>query len=55
MNVTINQEENNYHVILEGRIDTTNADQSLDLAGQKQSAVVRSFNFARYYNGARKK
>ncbi|MBR4219464.1 MAG: STAS domain-containing protein [Bacteroidales bacterium] len=27
MNVTINQEENNYHVILEGRIDTTNADQ----------------------------
>ena len=27
MNVTINQDGNNYNVILEGRIDTTNADQ----------------------------
>lgn len=27
MNVTINQEENKYNVVLEGRLDTTNADQ----------------------------
>ena len=27
MNVTINQEENKFNVVLEGRLDTTNADQ----------------------------
>ncbi len=27
MNVTINQEGNKYHVVLDGRIDTTNANQ----------------------------
>ena len=33
MNVTINQEENKYNVVLQGRLDTTNADQfSKDIA-----------------------
>lgn len=43
MNVTINQQDNKFDVVLEGRLDTTNADQFLkdiDVLLKSQGAEV---------------
>ncbi len=44
MNVTIKQEGNTYNVVLEGRVDTTNAEQfqkALEPLLEAQNAIIR--------------